>query len=187
MNIKRGLIIGLLVMGFIVGYGCQNQPLDSTDTNQDQRLKPLHTEGKAPGDVQRNFSTHLKGINEVPPVETNGQGQATFKLSKDGTSIHYKLIVANIEHVLMAHIHNAPAGSNGGIVVWLYPSSPPPQLIEGRSQGILAEGTITADDLLGTLQGLTLNDLLEEIKAGNTYVNVHTTQNPGGEIRGQIH
>jgi len=51
---------------------------------------------------------------------------------------------------------------------------------------VLAEGTITAANLVGPLAGLTLNDLLDAVKAGNAYANIHTTQNPGGEIRGQI-
>lgn len=189
---KLKWITGLLIILTItfIGYACQDQALDTVNTENDPSANALNSEDSnfaAAKDNQRNFRTHLKGENEVPAVETNAQGQATFKLSKDGESIHYKLIVANIENVLMAHIHNAPAGENGGVVVWLYPSSPPPQLIEGQFQGVLAEGTITADDLVGTLAGQTLEDLLDQIKAGNTYVNVHTTQNPGGEVRGQIH
>ncbi len=134
-----------------------------------------------------NFRTHLTGDEEVPAVETQAQGQAIFKLSADGESLDYKLIVANIENVLMAHIHLAPAGQNGGVVVWLYPEDgPPAELIPGRTDGVLAEGTITAQDLVGALDGATLEDLLEAMRAGNTYVNVHTTQNPGGEVRGQI-
>lgn len=133
-----------------------------------------------------NFRTHLSGDNEVPAVDTQAQGQATFKLSADGESLDYKLIVANIDNVLMAHIHLAPAGQNGNIVVWLYPDGPPPQLIEGRTQGVLAEGTITADDLTGPLAGATMDDLLDEIRAGNTYVNVHTSEFGAGEVRGQI-
>ena len=132
----------------------------------------------------RNFGTHLTGSEEVPAVDTNAQGQAIFKLSKDGTELHYKLIVANIENVLMAHIHMAPAGQNGGIEVWLYPASPPPQLIPGRTNGVLAEGVITEGDLVGTLT--TMEDLIAAMRAGNTYVNVHTTEFPGGEVRGQI-
>lgn len=133
-----------------------------------------------------NFRTHLTGDEEVPAVETQAQGQAMFKLSADGESLDYKLIVANIDNVLMAHIHLAPAGENGDIVVWLYPDAPPPQLIEGRTQGVLAEGTITADDLVGPLEGASMEDLLDEIRAGNTYVNVHTSEFGGGEVRGQI-
>jgi hypothetical protein len=136
---------------------------------------------------QRNFRAHLSGDNEVPPVDTLAQGQAIFKLSEDGTALHYKLIVANIENVAQAHIHLAPAGVNGGVVAWLYPSAPPPQLIPGRFDGVLAEGTITADDLVGSLAGEPLDSLIDAMRAGNTYANVHTTANPGGEVRGQIH
>ena len=87
----------------------------------------------------------------------------------------------------MAHIHLEDPGKNvGGVVAWLYPAGPPPQLIEGKTNGILAEGVISADDLVGELEGHSLWDLIEEIKAGNTYVNVHTTAYPKGELRGQI-
>jgi hypothetical protein len=137
--------------------------------------------------ASRNFTAHLEGAAEVPAVQTRAQGQAIFKMSADGSAIHYKLIVANIDDVLMAHIHMAPAGSNGGVVVWLYPSAPPPQLIPGRFQGVLAEGTITAADLVGSLSGASLADLETAMRTGNTYVNVHTPANPGGEVRGQIH
>jgi hypothetical protein len=133
-----------------------------------------------------NYRTHLTGAEEVPAVETRAQGQAIFKLSADGTELHYKLIVANIENVTQAHIHVGAAGVNGPVVVWLYPDGPPPQLIEGRFQGVLASGTITADDLVGDLAGQPLSALIDHINAGNAYVNVHTLANPGGEVRGQI-
>jgi hypothetical protein len=136
---------------------------------------------------ERNFVASLKGREEVPAVDTRAQGQAIFQVSKDGGSISYKLIVANIENVTMAHIHLGPAGVNGPVVVWLYPDAPPPQLIPGRFSGVLAEGTFTADDLVGPLAGMSLEALIDEIVAGNTYVNVHTSQYPGGEVRGQIH
>ncbi|KCZ70399.1 CHRD domain-containing protein [Candidatus Methanoperedens nitroreducens] len=135
----------------------------------------------------RNFATHLSGDKEVPPVDTQAQGQAHFKLSKDGTELSYKLNVANIEDVSMAHIHLGAEGVNGPIVVWLYPDTPPPVLIPGRFSGVLAEGTITADDLVGPLEGQSLSELIDAMSAGETYVNVHTEQNPAGEIRGQVH
>lgn len=137
---------------------------------------------------QNNFRASLKGRDEVPAANTNAQGEAIFQLSEDGSEIHYKLIAANIENILQSHIHVAPAGVNGPVVVWLYPEGgPPAQLIEGRFDGVLAEGTITAADLVGPLTGMTLDDLLAEMRSGNTYVNIHTLQFPGGEIRGQIH
>jgi hypothetical protein len=136
-----------------------------------------------------NFRAHLNVAQEVPEpqdFERNPQGQAIFQLSRDGSELHYKLIVANIENVLMAHIHVGPVGETGPVVVWLYPDGPPPQEIPGWFNGVLAEGTITSDNLVGPLAGADLSDLLDQIRAGNTYVNVHTTQNPPGEIRGQI-
>lgn len=151
--------------------------------------------------ASRNYRTHLAGRNEVPPpgvvIDTHAQGQAIFQLSEDGNELHYKLIVANIENVLMAHIHMAPAGQNGGIVVWLYPSAPPGVSIPGRFDGVLAEGTITAANLVGALAGHPLSDLIDAIESGNAYVNVHTNDFvdptntgpgdfPGGEIRGNL-
>ncbi len=146
----------------------------------------------------QNFTAHLKGRNEVPSVQTPAQGQAILRLSRDGNELSYKLIVANIDNVFMAHIHRAPTGSNGPVVAWLYPEGgPPPVPIPGPTNGVLAEGTITAADLMGPLAGQPLSSLIEEIRSGNAYVNVHTSDFvnppntgpgdfPAGEIRGQI-
>ena len=139
-----------------------------------------------------NFMTHLRGRDQVPnPVDTLAQGQAIFKLSKDGTELHYKIIVANILNVIGAHIHLAPAGENGPIVLSMLPDPAnfPPAFIPDPGltlSGILVEGKATADDLVGPLAGMSLDDLIEAIESGNTYVNVHTVQNRPGEIRGQI-
>jgi hypothetical protein len=148
-----------------------------------------------------NFRTHLSGGNEVPPagvtIMTLAQGQAIFQLSGDGSELSYKLIASNIDNVFMAHIHLGPAGSNGPIVVWLYPPQPPAVPIPGRHDGILAEGVITASNLIGPLAGHPLSDLIDAIETGNAYANVHTNDfvapantgpgdYPGGEIRGQL-
>lgn len=126
----------------------------------------------------QNFRAHLSGDEEVPMVETNATGQVIFKLSKDGSSLSYKLIVANIENVVAAHIHIGESGTNGPVWVTLYNGE-----IQGRFSGILAEETITSETVKDEN---TLADLLDIILDGGAYVNVHTTQNRGGEIRGQI-
>ena len=133
-----------------------------------------------------NFRTHLSASEETGEVVSDATGQANFQINDDGTEISYRLITANIENVTQAHIHLGPAGSNGAVVVWLYPAAPPAQLIEGRSDGVLATGVITAADLVGPLAGQPLSALLDAIAAGNAYVNVHTTAYGGGEIRGQL-
>ena len=133
-----------------------------------------------------NPTATLSGDQEVPARDTRARGQAVFQLSADGESIDFRLMIANIENTTQSHIHLAPAGVNGGIVVWLRPSAPPLQLVPGRFDGVYAEGSITASSLVGTLAGRPLSALLDEMRAGNTYVNVHTSQFAGGEIRGQI-
>jgi hypothetical protein len=134
----------------------------------------------------RTYVAPLSGAEEVPPNDSRARGQALFRLSPDGTSIDYRLIVANIENVTQAHIHVAEVGANGPVVVWLYPDVPPAQLIPGRFSGILAEGTITEANLVGTLAGQSVSDLIDLMDDHRTYVNVHTSQFPPGEIRGQI-
>ena len=129
----------------------------------------------------RNFRTHLSGENEVPPVETDAQGQAIFQLSKDGSELTYKLIVANIEDVVASHIHCAPEGENGPVGVTLFTGGPT------SDDGILAEGTITDPDDGNACGWEDLDEVIAAMRAGNTYVNVHTLAHPPGEIRGQIH
>ena len=84
-----------------------------------------------------------------------------------------------------AHIHSGAPGSNGDVRVTLFTgqatgggtgtASPP-------MTGQLATGTFTASDV----QGISFETLVEEMRAGNAYVDVHTMASPDGEIRGQI-
>jgi hypothetical protein len=150
--------------------------------------------------LNRNWSVHLNGSQEVPARDTRGQGQAIFHLSPHGKSMHYKLIASNIENVFMGHIHMEAPGANGPIVVWLYPSTTPgvtAPLGGGRINGVIAQGTFTAADLTGPLAGEPLSALIEAMTTGNAYVNLHTNDGidptntgagdfPGGEIRADI-
>jgi hypothetical protein len=141
----------------------------------------------APPQQPRNFVAPLSGLEEVPPVATNARGVAIFHLSPDGTELSYRLIASNIVDILQAHIHWPGAeGTNAGVVAFLYPDAPPAVLIPGRHSGVLATGTLTNADLRGELAGETIADLVDGILAGNAYVNVHTSANPTGEIRGQL-
>jgi CHRD domain len=149
----------------------------------------------APVDAgDQDFVAHLSGRDEVPSNESLAQGQAIFHLSADGTQLDYKLIAANIDNVVFAHIHLAPAGVNGPVVAFLFG---PAAAGGGRFSGVLAQGTITADDLIGPLAGQPLTALVDAMLAGNTYVNAHTDDGvapagtgpgdlPAGEVRGQI-
>jgi hypothetical protein len=157
--------------------------------------------GTVSASSSRDFEADLAGEFEVPaPRVTGAEGEAEFKLIANGTKLRFKVKVEDITNVWMAHIHLAPTGVNGPIVVWLFPRTQqaPAQSIPGQFDGKLAEGLITAADLTGPLAGKSLSDLVAAMQAGNTYVNVHTNDfvDPpntgpgdflGGEIRGQLH
>lgn len=135
----------------------------------------------APGNG-RTFRAHLTGAQEAPdPVETQAQGQIILRLSKDGTELRYKLIVANIDDVTAAHLHLGVVGMAGPPVAFLFEGEP-----SGTVNGVLSEGTITADDLIGPLAGEPLSALVDALEDGDIYANVHTTAHPPGEIRGQL-
>jgi hypothetical protein len=187
MKIKLSIFaIGLL---FIV-FSCEKQMIekDSEAETVKRSSGALNSDGQEfARPAARNYRTHMSGGQEVPPNTSKATGQTIFQLSKDGTSLSYKLIVANIENVTQAHIHLAPAGENGPVVAWLYPSGPPSQLIPGRTNGILMEGELTSASLVGEWAiGKSLSDLIDKFNEGEAYVNVHTSQFPPGEIRGQI-
>lgn len=129
------------------------------------------------------FTAELLGGEEVPPVDTTATGIASFTIEGE-ESIKYDVNVTDMDKVTAAHIHTAPKGENGEVVVTLFKADSP----TGPKSGSLANGTITADMLEGELQGLAVIDLIKAMEraGGETYVNVHTEENPNGEIRGQI-
>jgi hypothetical protein len=143
--------------------------------------------------------TLLQGAEEVPPRVTPASGQISLRLLDDD-HIGYTLDVADVTNITMAHIHMAPKGVNGGIVVWLYPSVKGTAPLPGGSGPvgrILVSGTFSSADFRGALAGKTMADFLAAVEAGQTYGNVHTDDGvappntgagdfPGGEIRGQL-
>ena len=141
-----------------------------------------------------NFVAPLSGGEEVPARDTDARGNAIFHLHADGTELSYKLIVANIENVVAAHIHCGPVGVSGPVGVNLFIGGVPGS---GRVDGVIASGTITAPNPGNACGWLDLEDVLDAIRSNNAYVNVHTNDGvapidtgpgdfPGGEIRGQI-
>ena len=155
---------------------------------------PVVADRMGPVDGEDHFNPKLVGSEEVPPRDTPAHGRATFHVSDDGQSVDYILVVNDIMNVRQSHIHVAPRGVNGPIVVFLYGPKPAGG---GPIDGEIASGTFTAANLIGPLAGHPLSDLLDAMRAGNAYVNVHTDDGvppantgpgdfPGGEIRGQL-
>ena len=119
---------------------------------------------------------NLSGSEEVPPVQTEATGVAEFIPGED--SVAYSVNATNIQGVTAGHIHLGNRGENGPVVVTLFKYDSP-------MNEVSETGTITADKLEGPLAGKQLSDLAAAGANGTLYVNIHTEQNPNGEIRGQ--
>jgi len=146
----------------------------------------LAVTGVATAQQPTNFFAIMTGDEEVPRTTTPAFGTAGFSIEAGGNTIRYYVTVVNIPNVMMAHIHIGPPGQNGPIVLWLYPAAPPPRPIPGVTSADIGEGVGTRANLMGPLAGQPMSALIAAIAAGNAYVNVHTTANPGGLIRGQV-
>ena len=127
-----------------------------------------------------NFRANLSGGEEVPPVTTTATGQAVFQLNSIGTELSFRLIVANIDDVLAAHIHCAAKGVDGTVGVTLFSGGP------SSVNGVLNEGTIAGPNTVNDCGWAILAEVIADMQSGDAYVNVHTLANLGGELRGQI-
>lgn len=120
------------------------------------------------------YQATITGGNVVPAVTTSASG--TFTMAVEGITATYTLKVASIENATAAHIHLGAAGENGGVVAVLFNPTGPVNSID-------TSGTIAA--LLGPLA----DDIVgfgTALAEGRLYVQVHTEDNPPGELRGQI-
>jgi hypothetical protein len=124
------------------------------------------------------------GLNQVPPVASVGRGLASYLITEDSATLYYSVQVLDVSSpIAAAQIHLGHAG----------------QKRRGRCQpmrrrkcacmflqGAIATGAITASNLVGSLAGHPLGDLVLAMTSGSTYTNVHTSNFPDGEIRGPI-
>lgn len=123
------------------------------------------------------FQAELSGAEEVPPVVTEGDGKAEFE--SDGTSVGFELEWEDLSTpAVAAHIHCGEPGVNGPVGVTLFVG---PMGTEGK-----VTGTFVGPDPGNGCGWGDLADVLEAMASGDTYANIHTTQRPGGEIRGQV-
>lgn len=157
---------------------------DSEDSSEDSAEDQTDSE-ESEIDLPREYHAHLEG--EPHGVETDASGEARFEVNEDGTEVTYEVMVENLCNITQAHIHLGAENEDGPVVVWLYPEEGmEPELIEGQFSGTLAEGVITAEDLVGDWEGADFQDAIETFEQEQAYVNVHTEEYPAGEIRGQI-
>lgn len=172
---------GILVDGAVISPGGVTDDLDLDYQTSSQSFA---IRGPAPTNAKLFVATlngeQEAGAQEVHAgVDTPASGTATFTLNADNT-LDYEVTVVGIPGTLVAvgggptsaaHIHGAPAGTNGGILIFLEPldSLPTgPPFVWSGTTAVLDQTTIDA------------------LLAGGLYVNVHTVENMGGEVRGQI-
>jgi len=139
---------------------------------------PLILQAAAQASEQK-FNAKLSGKEEVPPNGSPSTGIAWVKITDD--KIQYKVNVTDMDKINAAHIHLAEAGKNGPVILTLFKGGPTEQV-----NGTVGEANVTGSNLEGPMKGKSVTDLVAAIKNGTTYVNVHTTDFPDGEIRGQL-
>jgi len=112
----------------------------------------------------QSMKVTLAGSQEVPPVTTSASGTGSIMVSPDG-AVSGSVTTTGVDGT-MAHIHEAPMGQNGPVIVPF---------------------AKTADSVWSVSAGAKLTDAqLQSLKSGNLYINVHSAANKGGEIRGQL-
>lgn len=149
----------------------------------------------------KKISEFLTGYEEVPALSTPGTATFNAKISPDGSQIEWELSYANMESaVQQSHLHIGNVSVNGGISVFLctnlgngpagiQPCPAQPATISGVIRAADVSPNIPATSMARTQQGLDtgeIDELINAIRGGAIYVNVHTTGHPGGEVRAQI-
>jgi CHRD domain-containing protein len=134
-----------------------------------------------------SFTADLNGAKEKPnPVTTTATGTATFTVNAARTEITYSVKVRNFTpNPTVCHIHFGTEDVAGSVLVTLCGTGLPAGPITAETE--VAQGIITKGST-STVKGsspVSIATLLRMLEAGDVYVNVHSTANPGGEIRGQ--
>jgi len=173
MTRSRTIFALLTVIGLTLSVG-------SATANDNKRNKP---------EVVRAF---LLGINETPSISTNGSGRFRAVIDEDSQLITFTLTYENLTGTpFMAHIHIGERHTAGGIMVWLCgggPTAKPacPTTNPAEVTGSISPADVAAVPNQGVVAG-NFDQVLDAIRAGAAYVNVHTQPTfVAGEIRGQV-
>jgi hypothetical protein len=140
---------------------------------------------------QRVKSDAMTGYQETPGVFSNGTGSFSAEIDDDAQMITYELMYTGLSApALVSHIHFGNRFDSGGVSVFLCGGGGKPACPPGTTDDAVVTGTITPANVIGpTNQGIALaqfDRLVQAIRDGMTYANIHTTPFPAGEIRAQI-
>ena len=179
MRTRRMYAAGAAVAAVVIGATAMNAA-GAADGEGDARSSP--------------FSERLSGYEEDPLVlSTTGTGEFQAGIDSAAREITYSLSYAGLEgNVLQAHIHLGGRAQSGGISVFLCSNlgNGPAGTQACPAAPATISGTITPTDVIGPGgQGITagqFDELVAAMRADSTYVNVHSSLYPGGEIRAQL-
>lgn len=143
----------------------------------------------ARADEGTRFRADLVGTEETPAIFTAGSGEFRARVENSDTRIVFVLTFENLSGPpAVAHVHFGQRNVAGGVSFFLCGGGGQPACPAATSGRV--EGTVTAANVVGPgAQGISPGNLaaiLEMIRAGFGYANMHTARFPGGEIRGQI-
>ena len=138
------------------------------------------------GNTSNKFVASLNGYLETPSISTTARG--SFRVTIDGSTLRYRLTFNDLTTPsLFAHIHFGRPDVAGGVAAFLCGGGSKPACPAAGT----VTGTIVPADIVGPAgQGIAPGEFAELVRAmrnGATYVNVHSTMFPAGEIRGNIH
>ena len=137
----------------------------------------------APAWADEVFKAKLSGDQEVPPVVTDTAASFRLEFNQVDAKAEIRLSVIDGVRIRQAHLHCAPVGVNGPIVVFLAGDNAAGYDVDGKW---ISNATLTDTSISNPTCGATLTDLVASIRAGNVYVNVHSVEHPGGVVRGQV-
>lgn len=164
---KQTSLFAVLLTGALFLFSCQKAELTKSSTLNVQEIPSKANQSNGGGPYVLNIVVELSGLNEVPAVNTTATGKAHLRLASDST-LYSKITVENLEEgdaLRAAHVHEAPAGVNGGVKIFL-----------ARSAADFGQNIV--QKLTGAQYDILLNN--------PTYVNAHSNVHPGGIVRGQI-
>jgi len=147
---------------------------------------PLH-HGHPPLTTQ--FHARLNGYQETPAISSTGVGDFRATLVAPD-KLHYVFRYSGLEGgaSLFAHVHFGQRSVAGGVSFFLCGGSTKPTPCPNGSGTV--EGDVGPADVVGpAAQGIepgSFAEILQAMRAGQAYANIHTTRWPTGEIRGQI-
>jgi hypothetical protein len=144
-------------------------------------------------DNDDTFKAKLEGYQEVPAVSSPGSGKFKAMLTADG-NLQYELTYQDLQGTpFMSHIHFGNRNTNGDVMLWLCgnaPATPPAGTPACPVPSGTVTGTLTSAQVISSTRQLIaageLAEVINALKSGAGYVNVHSNLAPGGEIRGQV-